>query len=211
MSESSRERQRRYRERKLLRRIQTLRSKDTNTVTPPTDLDVMLSYYQEKGLWLCRAFIKAWADTFTSAKWRAKYKYSHFQHFDRPGKDQPEPDFVIIAQTYSGEIFRLAVIELKNWFTPQWLDAKSTERKITKKFGKTFGPEWIKLLVLTPAVNFQDDAKDLLVQGNFKIERVDELPGSHPNGAGTYLRDTVEETEYRVYEARSIEQMKRIL
>jgi hypothetical protein len=105
----------------------------------------------------------------------------------------------------------LAVVEIKNWFVPQWLNAERTKEKITKKFAATFGPEWIKLLILTPAVRFQDDARDLLVDGNFKIERVDALPGSHPDGAGMYPKDTVEQTEYRVLEARSIEQMKRIL
>lgn len=174
-------------------------------------LDPLLSIYYEKGLWLARAFIKAWAEVFTSSKWRATYKRSQFQHFDTIGKNQSEPDFVIVAERNDGQIFRLAVVELKNWFAPQWLDAERTKEKITKKFARSLGSEWIKLLILTPAVKFQDDARDLLVQGNYKIERVDALPGSHPDGAGAYPKDTVEESLYRRLEARSIEQMKRVL
>ena len=204
---SGAEKQRQYRERRLLRKL-LKGSKDPIAVTL---LDPLLSIYYAKGLWLARAFIKAWAEVFTSPQWRSKYKRSHFQHFDTIGKNQSEPDFVIVAERNDGQVFRLAVIELKNWFAPQWLDEKRTEQKIIKKFAKALGPEWIKLLILTPAVNFQDEARDLLVQGNFKIERVDALPGSHPDGAGAYPRDTVEETEFKVLEARSVEQMKRIL
>jgi hypothetical protein len=204
---SKAEKQRQYRERKLLRSLLKGSKDPSITVT----LDPLLSIYYQKGLWLARAFIKAWAEVFTSPEWRSKYKRSHFQHFDSIGKDRPEPDFVIVAERNDGRIFRLAVVEIKNWFVPQWLNAERTEQKITKKFEKVYGSEWIKLLILTPAVRFQDSARDLLVQGNFKIERVDELPGSHPDDAGAYPRDTVEETLYKALEARSIEQMKRVL
>ena len=187
-------------------------SKDKDpSIALPTTLDPLTSYYQEIGLWLCASFIKAWAEIFTSHEWLAKYKRWEFYHYGDTGPDHKEPDFRIIAQTHRGQTYKLVVAEVKNWFAPQWLNVERTEEKLTKKFERFYGSEWTKLLVLTESVHFNDEARDFLAQWGFHIERVSELPGSHPENAGSYPKHTVKDSLYRVLEARSIEQMKRIL
>jgi len=71
------------------------------------------------------------------------------------------------------------------------------------------GDRFVKLLVLTDAVQFADEIREML--SGYRVERVDKLPFPQPEGLAVYEKDGVPAPVWEALEARIVAQMVTIL
>jgi hypothetical protein len=182
------------------------------------------SRYQQKGLLLTGCFHLAWVRFSYTDKFRELFpraRFRSFQEDDAGMENSPLVDFEILARTPDNSVF-LVPVEVKNWFAPQVLDIERFLEKIGNKFMlyaaskkvadiliPHLGDRFVKLLVLTDAVQFADEVREIL--SGYRVERVDKLPFPQPEGLAVYEKDGVPASVWEALEARIVEQMVAIL
>lgn len=128
--------------------------------------------------------------------WFAPQRLNHERTIEKIGKK------FTVWQAVADERFRVMVGEFANLLGAKW-DLEKLKDKVGDKF--------VKLVVCTDAIQFNDEAQRWLERWDFRVERVENAPFAHKDTSPIHDKYSVPESAYKAIEDRIVEQCVKIL